>query len=106
MGEIVALDQRTFSPPFPRSLAKYGKSKMIKPTKDSGHMVRIKARVRLEWAEEGNLPKKPTLKAIRSQYFDLLEMHVHRRRLTIVICIFGSRKKRTRYVCIISNYCN
>jgi len=43
-------------------------SKIIKLTKDSGHMVGMKARVRLGWAEEGNLPKKPILKAICSQY--------------------------------------
>lgn len=31
-------------------------------------MVEIKAHVGLEWAEEGNLPKKPILKAMYSQY--------------------------------------
>jgi hypothetical protein len=64
MGEIIALDQCTFSSPFPRNSAKYGMNKIIKLTKDSGRTAEMKVRVRLGWAEEGNSPKKPILKAI------------------------------------------
>jgi hypothetical protein len=63
MGEVVALDQCTFSPPFPKNSAKYRVS-IIKLTKDNGHMVGMKARARLGWAEDGNLPKKSILKAM------------------------------------------